>query len=146
MELIDYTGKLNKHNEYINMLDKIYKKCEYIEIVIIDGRKSNKLIDKFRDYIISCNKVSKWWGTETNRCNNLYRLNSCYEFFEYLKTYDTFCKYYEYGSTKESLTRGDYSETTDFGLDDIAFYDKDGKILLYTTTHEGYITISSELK
>lgn len=27
---------------------------------------------------------------------------------------------------------------TDFGLDDIAFYDKDGNFLLYTT-HEGYI-------
>ena len=44
MNLIDYTGKLNNHEEYINVLDKIEIKCKYIEVVVIDGRKSNELI------------------------------------------------------------------------------------------------------
>ena len=40
---------------------------------------------------------------------------------------------------------GDRSETTDFGYDDIAFYDKDNRCLLNTTTHEGYIMIDDDL-
>lgn len=39
MELIDYTGKLNNHNDYINVLNKISVKCEYIEVVILDEKK-----------------------------------------------------------------------------------------------------------
>ena len=40
---------------------------------------------------------------------------------------------------------GDYSEITDFGYDDIAFYDKDNNYLFFTTTHEGYLAINAEL-
>ena len=36
MNIIDYTGKLNNHQEYIDILDKIESKCKYIEIVIIN--------------------------------------------------------------------------------------------------------------
>ena len=94
MNIIDYTGKLNNHEEYIKILQKI--------------------------------KASK-------------------ELFDYLTQYETFCKYYEYGTTPKSLSRGDYSEITDFGYDDIAFYDKKDEILLCTTTHEGYISISDAI-
>jgi GGDEF domain-containing protein len=45
--MMDYTGKLNNHKDYINFLEKIKEKCEYIEIVIIDGRKSNDLVNEF---------------------------------------------------------------------------------------------------
>ena len=31
-------------------------KCKYIEIVVIDGRKSNELIDKFSDNILDIKK------------------------------------------------------------------------------------------
>ena len=145
MAIIDYTGKLNNHKEYINILDKIEFKCKYIEIVVIDGRKSNELIDKFSDDILDIKKVKKWWGTETRVSNYLYKINSSEEIFEYLRNFETFCKYYEYGSNNESLRRGDYSEITDFGLDDIAFYDKYNICLLCTTTHEGYIVINEEI-
>lgn len=145
MDIVDYTGKLNNHEAYINVLDKLEQKCKYIEIVVIDGRKSNELVDKFSEDILTVNKVSKWWGTETRRTNYLYRINYSKELFEYMRQFETFCKYHEYGSNKESLRRGDYSETTNFGIDDIAFYDKDSNYLLYTTTHEGYISINKQL-
>ena len=40
--MIDYTGKLNNHFEYLDVLEKIKNECKYIEIVILDGRKSNE--------------------------------------------------------------------------------------------------------
>ena len=145
MDIIDYTGKLNNHEEYINVLYKIEIKCKYIEVVVIGGRKSNELIDKFKDDILNIKKVSKWWGTQTRGSNYLYRINSSKEIFEYLRNFETFCKYYEYGSNNESLRRGDYSEITDFGLDDIAFYDNNNDCLLCTTTHEGYIAANKKI-
>ena len=145
MNIIDYTGKLNNHEEYIKVLNKIEQKCKYIEIVIIDGRKSNELVDNFSSDILDIKKVSKWWGTEIESVNNLYRIKATKEFFTYLTKYETFCKYYEYGSSKESFTRGDYSEITNFGYDDIAFYDENDNYILFTTTHEGNIAINNEI-
>lgn len=145
MNMVDYTGKLNNHEEYIAALELIQTNCEYIEMVIIDGRKSNKLIDKFNDDILERKKVSKWWGTETKGSNYLYKIIASKKLFEYLKNFETFCKYYEYRSNNESLRRGDYSETTDFGMDDIAFYDNNENCLLCTTTHEGYIAINEKI-
>ena len=46
MSLIDYTSKLNSHKEYIDILEKIQLRCKYIEIVSIDGKVSNKIIEK----------------------------------------------------------------------------------------------------
>mgnify|MGYP003474995305 CR=1 FL=1 len=145
MNIIDYTGKINNHEEYIKILDKIKPICKYIEIVVIDGKENNELVDKFSEYIIDTKKVSKWWGNETSIVNNLYKIRASEEFFDYLKKYETFCKYYEYGTTKESLTRGDYSEITNFGYDDIAFYDEFDNYLLFTTTHEGNIAINDKI-
>lgn len=143
--MIDYTGKLNTHEEYVKILNRIEKQCKYIEVVVIDGRKSNELIDNFKEYITEYSKVSKWWGTEIKGKNNLYKIKASKNLFDYLKTYETFCKYYEYGSNEESFKRGDYSETTDFGIDDIAFYDNNNDCILCTTTHEGYILIKKEM-
>ena len=142
MKLLDYTGKLNTHQEYLDILDKIEPKCQYIEIVITFGNKSNDIVENFKDDILESRKVSEWWGTITKGKNNLYKIKSSKKLFDYLKQYETFCKYYFYGSNAETLSRGDYSEITDFGSDDIAFYDKNNNLLLFTTTHEGYITIN----
>ena len=145
MNIIDYTGKLNNHEEYIKILNKIEIKCKYIEIVIVDGRENNELVEKFNIDILETKKTSKWWGTEIKSLNNLYKIKATKEFFTYLKKYETFCKYYEYGSNKESLLRGDYSEVTNFGYDDIAFYDENDNYILFTTTHEGNIAINDEI-
>ena len=143
--LIDFTGKLNNNGDYLKILDKLESKTKYIEVVVIFGNKSNDLVEKFKDDIIETKKVKEWWGTLTTKYNNLYKIKASTELFAYLKTFETFCKYYVYGSNAKTLRYGDYSETTDFGCDDIAFYDKNGNCLLCTTTHEGYIMIDKNL-
>lgn len=148
MELTDYTGKLNDHESYLDILNRIDKKCEYIEVVILDEKESNDLIEKFRNDIISVKKVKEWWGTEVvslEPCNYLYRLKYSKKLYNYLSKFETFCKYFEYGTTKKSLEYGDYREITDFGMDDIAFYDQNGNYLLWTTTHEGYILVNDKI-
>lgn len=148
MELIDYTGKLNNHNDYIHILNKISEKCEYIEVVILDEKDINELVDRFKEDIIDVRKGKEWWGTEVvsdEPCNYLYRLKYGKRLNTYLTKFETFCKYYEYGTTKKSLEYGDYSERTDFGIDDIAFYDSEDNFLLWTTTHEGYIWIDENI-
>lgn len=106
---------------------------------IIKDMINNQLVDEFSSDIIDIKKVSKWWGTETNSKNNLYKIKATKEFFAYLTKYETFCKYHE------SFTRGDYAEITNFGYDDIAFYDENDNYILFTTTHEGFIAISDEI-
>lgn len=116
MNIIDYTGKLNNHEEYIKVLNKIQSKCKYIEVVIIDERESNELVDKFSSDILDRKKVSKWWETETKSVNNLYKIQATKEFFTYLTKYETFCKYHEYGSNKESFERGNYVSVSRYVL------------------------------
>lgn len=136
--MIDYTGKLNDHEQYINVLNALERKAKYIEIVLIDEKETNELVDKFKKDIVLVKRVSEWWGTITEAKNKLIRIKVTSELFEYLRTFETFCKYHI------SKTRGDYSEVTDFGYDDIAFYDENNNMLLCTTTHEGYITIKKD--
>lgn len=59
--IVDYTGKLNNHEDYLNILNKLYCKCDYIEIVIINGKSKNELVLKFEKDIIDTKKVSEWW-------------------------------------------------------------------------------------
>lgn len=143
--MIDYTGKLNEHEKYLEMLNVLDKRCNYIEIVITDGSRNNHIVDKFSKDVISYRSVSMWWCTVTKKSHYLFKIKYTNKLSDYLRTFETFCKYYEYGSNEETLRRGDYGETTDFGVDDIAFYDKNGVCLLNTTTHEGYVSINSEL-
>ena len=143
--IVDYTGKLNNHEDYLNILNKLYCKCDYIEIVIINGKSKNELVLKFEKDIIDTKKVSEWWGTKTNRNNYLYRIKSSKELFTYLRSFETFCKCYFYGDNDKTLRVGDYSELTNFGFDDIAFYDNKENILLFTTTHEGYVSVRRDL-
>ena len=39
--MIDYTGKLNNHQQYIEILNKLETKSKYIEIVIVFKRKKS---------------------------------------------------------------------------------------------------------
>ena len=136
---MDYTGKLNNHKKYIKVLKKLEEKTKYIEIVLIDEKETNDLVEKFKQNIISTELVSSWWGTETEAKNKLVKINASKELFEYLQKFETFCKYHT------SIFRGDHSETTDFGYDDIAFYNENDEMLLCTTTHEGYIMINEKI-
>mgnify|MGYP003302391504 CR=1 FL=1 len=141
MELLDYTGKLNSHVDYLKVMNVLKSRTKYIEIVVLDGRKSNDLLNEFKDNVIFVKKVSKWWNTEIRGTNYLYRLKTSNELFEYLSRFETFCKYFE----ADEFCGYDRCETTDFGIDDIAFYDDCDLPLLCTTTHEGYILIREDL-
>ena len=36
MRLIDYTGKLNNHDDYLAIINKLENNCQYIEYVLIN--------------------------------------------------------------------------------------------------------------
>lgn len=138
MELIDYTGMLNSHENYLNVLKPLEERTSYIEVVLIDSKPTNDLVEKFKKDIVATKIVSEWWGTKTVAKNKLIRIKSSAELFNYLRTLETFCKYFV-------SNRGDRTLVTDFWIDDIAFYNKNDEMLLCTTTHEGYITVNKEI-
>lgn len=137
MKLLDYTGKLNQHNTYLQIIKQLGNRCKYIEYVLVNEEET-KLIEQFEALILSLDLKNKWWGTKSSRKNKVYKIKSSSELFQYLKQFETFCKY---------MTRkeGDVVEETDFGMNDIAFFDDKDLPLLFTTTHEGYIMIRDDL-
>ena len=137
MKLVDYTGKLNNHSKYLQVIKQIENKCEYIEYVLVN-EDDREFIEKFESLIISVKLKNKWWGTKSSQKNKAYKVRSSKEIFKYLKQFETFCKYTISNS-------GDVVENTDFGINDIAFFDDKDMPLLFTTTHEGYITIRNDL-
>ena len=138
MKLVDYSGKINSHDEYLEILKKLEKKSQYIEYVLVD-ETDTKFIDKFRNLIISMTSKNKWWGTKTRgRGRQVYKIKISKEIFQHLNKFETFCKY-------TVSIHGDIAESTDFGINDIAFFDDSEMPLLFTTTHEGYITIRNDL-
>ncbi len=137
MNLVDYTGKLNDHDEYIKILNKLENKCQYIEYVLIDDDEVD-FINRFSGLIISTTMKTKWWGTKSSGKSKIYRLKASQEIFKYLRQFETFCKY-----VPSNL--GDVVEDTNFGINDIAFFDEKEIPLLFTTTHEGFITIRQDL-
>lgn len=96
------------------------------------------MIEKHRDLILSLEFKNKWWGTKSSKKNKVYKMKATEDIFHYLKQFETFCKY----TTSDN---GDIVEETDFGINDIAFFDDNCLPLLFTTTHEGYITIRDDL-
>ncbi|MCI9050230.1 MAG: hypothetical protein HFF37_07570 [Coprobacillus sp.] len=137
MKLIDYTGQLNNHNEYLKVIKQLEKKCKNIEYVLVNEDET-ELIEKFKNFIISSTSKNKWWGTKSSKKSKIYIIKSSKEIFNYLKRFETFCKYI-------ILNDGDIVEETEFGINDIAFFDDKEIPLLFTTTHEGYITIRDDL-
>lgn len=137
MDFLDYTGKLNEHKDYLRILKALENKCKFIEYVLIDD-EDIEFIEKFKDYVISSEYKNKWWGTKSSDKYKVYKLNSSKELFKYLMLFETFCKY-------SISDKGDKVQNIDFGINDIAFFDDKEMPLLYTTTHEGYITIRDDL-
>lgn len=142
MELVDYTGKLNKHSEYLQVIRQLENKCRYIEYVLVNEDET-EFIEKFKSLIISLELKNKWWGTTSSQKSKVYKIKSSKEVFKYLKQFETFCKYtiFNNGDIVEDIDDID----TDFGINDIAFFDDKEMPLLFTTTHEGYITIRDDL-
>lgn len=137
MKLVSYTGKLNNHNEYLQAIRQLENKCKYIEYVLVNEDET-KFIENFESLIISLELRNKWWGTKSSHKNKVYKIKASDDIFKYLKQFETFCKY-------TISNYGDIVEDTDFGINDIAFFDDKDIPLLFTTTHEGYITIRDDL-
>jgi len=137
MKLVDYTGKLNNHNEYLKIIKQLENKCNYIEYALVNEEET-KFIEQFNDSILSLELRNKWYGTKSSQKNKVYKIKSSKEIFRYLKQFETFCKY-------TVSNNDDIVEETDFGINDIAFFDDKEIPLLFTTTHEGYITIRDDL-
>lgn len=137
MKLVDYTGKLNSHNEYLQIIKLLENKCKYIEYVPVD-EDEKEFIERFEGLIISEKLKNKWWGTKSSGKSKVYRLKASKEVFKYLSRFETFCKFV-------FSDKGDIVEETDFGINDIAFFDDSEMPLLFTTTHEGYITVREDL-
>lgn len=137
VKLVDYTGKLNSHSEYLQAIRQLENKCRYIEYVIVN-EDDKEFIEKFESLIVSVEAKNKWWGTKSGRKNRVYKVKSSKEIFKYLKRFETFCQYIVSDG-------GDIVKDTDFGINDIAFLDDKELPLLFTTTHEGYITIRDDL-
>ena len=115
------------------MLDILEKKCSFIGIGSMDYRH-HEIVEKFNSNIIKKEKSSSWWGTKTSFIYTLYYIKTSKELFDYLRKYETFCKSVNY-KAKE----------TNFGVDDIAFFDKNDNLLLRTTTHEGFIFVDESI-
>lgn len=137
MEMLNYTGKLNTHDSYIKILDKLESKCKFIQYVLVD-EDDTQFIDRFETSILSVICKNKWTGTKTSQKAKIYKMTPSKEIFKYLKTFETFCKC-------KNTMYGDMAEETDFGINDIAFFDDDELPLLFTTTHEGYIFVRNDI-
>lgn len=137
MKLIDYTGKINSHGEYAETLKQLEKKSKYIEYVLVN-ESDTRFIEKFNHLITAMTSKNRWWGTKSSGRSNVYKIKSSKEIFKYLGKFETFCKY-------TVSIGGDIAEDTDFGINDIAFFDDKEMPLLFTTTHEGYIMIREDL-
>ena len=137
MKLLDYTGKLNRHADYLYAVKFLETKCDRIEYVLVD-EDDTELIELFRDSIKSVKVQNKWWGTKSCGGSKVYTISASKELFRYLRRFETFCKCV-------TSDFGDNAVETDFGINDIAFFDKNELPLLFTTTHEGYITVRSDL-
>lgn len=131
---VNYEGKLNDHKDYIKMLTILEKKCDFIGITF-----EHEIVKEFKNDIIQVEKSNTWWGIETSFVETLYYIKASKKLFEFLSKYETFCKYIV------DFKNGDYVEETSFGVEDIAFFDKECNLLLRTNTHEGFIFVDKSI-
>ena len=139
---VDYIGKLNDHESYLKMLNVLERKCKYIAI-----DSSHEIIDAFQNDIIKYEQSNTIWGTWTSIKFKVTFIKTSKELFEYLKKYETFCKYIT--NVKKEFFGVEYIcdnvEITSFGCNNIAFYDENNSVLLCTNTHEGFIDVRDDI-
>lgn len=136
MKFVNYTGKINRHDDYLRVLKQLENQCNYVEYVLVDEHETD-FLKKFEHLILSETLKKKWWGTECGKKNKAYKLKASKAVFRYLAQFETLCKY-------TPSQGGDAVAYTDFGINDIAFLDEKDMPLLFTTTHEGYVFIRED--
>ena len=132
---------LTDHDQFLRLLSALEKETASLEIVQICGEDANEpLIKAAIPFLLKKENVNKWHGTKRGgKGVPKYTIRADKAFFKHLRKYEHFFKnsHDEYGC--------DMVIETDFGQDDIAFLNKSGEPLFFTTTHEGYATIAAEL-
>ncbi len=132
---------LADHEQFLRLLSVLEKYTAVVEIVQINGEDLNEpLIKAAMPYVIKKETVNKWFGTKRGgKGAPKFTVRADKTIFAHLRKYEHFFvnSRDEYGC--------DMVVETDFGQDDIAFLDRNGEPLFFTTTHEGYATITAEL-
>lgn len=143
-EMIDYDDNIQSHEQFVELLIKLRKLTKYITIVQLDREnKKEPLILNAQDKmeLLDKYKAQEWYGTlRLGGYGMVYEFDvKDKSFFEDLMKYEAFY-------IPEEDREGGYSpKRTDFGIDDIAFLDKDNRPLFYTTTHEGFAMIHPDV-
>lgn len=131
---------LTGREQHLAHLRCLKRRAKWIDIVIdFGGDRDDPLIVRLAPYLGEEKQVNRWPGTLSRGkravryrypCNEavITELKSCEAFF----------------ITDPAQT--DRMIATDFGMKDIAFYDRDEKLLFYTTTHEGLAYIRKDLR
>ena len=133
---------LNTHEDYLRMLARLQKQTREVEYALVDP-KDTALMERFAADVLWKKQTKKWWGT-WGPLTTLYRLRATPQLFRALRQYETFFRYYV---SDPAMGRPDLWEPTDFGVNDIAFFDAEHREpLLHTTTHEGILVISDALR
>lgn len=124
---------IENHDDYLMLLQALKKKAKYVVIVqydeqkekdkhIIQAKKTLELIEK--------GYATAYFSTITAAPGNMKyvfkRPQNESEFFDYLKSFDTFF------------------DRKKFGIDDIGFLNGRMKVLAYTVTHEGLTGIDKD--
>ena len=129
---------LSNHEQYLKMLNLIRKETKKIIIVQIDGKDETDPVVNTAKKMMTVEKievVSEWFSTiAPGRKAVQYTFLKKREFFDYLNSFESFFIV----SSTNPYTVID----TDFGFDDIAFLDSNDELLFYTTTHEGFASLS----
>ena len=132
---------LTDHEQFLRLLSALEKETDVIEIVQICGEDTNEpLIKAVMPFPIKQENVNKWHGTRRGgKGAPKFTVRADKAVFAHLRKYEHFFKNArdEYGCDKVI--------ETDFGQDDIAFLNKDGEPLFFTTTHEGHAAISADI-
>lgn len=130
---------LNNHEQYLKILNLIRKETKKIIIVQIDGKDDADPVVNTAKKMMTVEKtevVSEWFSTiAPGRKAVQYTFLKRREFFDYLSSFESFFIV----SSTNPYTVID----TDFGFDDIAFFDSNGDLLFYTTTHEGFASLNN---
>lgn len=144
VEMIDYDYDISSHEQFVELLFKLRKLTKYITIVQIDGEKKNDpVISKAMEKMILLDKYKalEWHGTlHLGHCGMVYEFDvKDKSFFSDLMEYEAF---YIPATSRNGEYRPEY---TSFGLNDIAFLDRDKGPLFFTTTHEGFSAVHPDV-
>ena len=153
---------LSNHEQYLEVLRALEEKTEYVEMDFIDPSVSRIRYELLQNSDGELD-FSEYSGVNDEDRNNEV-INFAFENLEFIKkeysdrwsgafryvfkadrVFFEFLRKFESFYINEITNNSFETRNTDFGCDDICFYDEDNNKLFYTTTHEGYGTASTKL-